>query len=128
LAKVGLTTDESLRNVLKLSGGQQQRVAIARALSRDVDLIFADEPTGNLDRQTADEIITDLRELAHNEDKCVIVVTHSQELSAASDAAIHLKQESSRQRIILEISQKKYHMFKVLVTFSGGPIHSDRFY
>ncbi|WP_255285188.1 ABC transporter ATP-binding protein [Bacillus thuringiensis] len=65
LKKVGLTEIEAKRNVLQLSGGQQQRVAIARALSCNVDLLIADEPTGNLDQETSMEIIELFKELAH---------------------------------------------------------------
>ena len=76
LDSVGLDEDESNRRVLKLSGGQQQRVAIARALSYDPDIILADEPTGNLDRETQKEIMDIFRELT-NHGKCVILVSHS---------------------------------------------------
>ncbi|MGW6310776.1 ATP-binding cassette domain-containing protein, partial [Streptomyces niveus] len=79
------------RNVLKLSGGQQQRVAIARALACDVDILFADEPTGNLDEDTAAGIIDIFRRLAHDQNKCVIVVTHSQTLAAGSDRTLTLR-------------------------------------
>ena len=77
LERLGLTKEEAKRNVLKLSGGQQQRVAIARALASDADVILADEPTGNLDEDTAAEITDILKECAHVMNKCVIIVTHS---------------------------------------------------
>lgn len=90
LKKVGLSEDETTRRVLKLSGGQQQRVAIARALSYDPSIILADEPTGNLDGETQDEIIGIFRMLA-DEGKCVIIVTHSPEVAAASDKTYRLE-------------------------------------
>ena len=92
LEKVGLTKDEARRNVKKLSGGQQQRVAIARALASDGDLILADEPTGNLDETKAQEIAFMLVESAHKYNKCVIIVTHSNEIAALADNSIRLKQ------------------------------------
>jgi putative ABC transport system ATP-binding protein len=85
LENLGLTESEAKRNVLKLSGGQQQRVAIARALAGDADIILADEPTGNLDANTSMEIIKIFMVLAHEHKKCVIVVSHSQEVAAQSD-------------------------------------------
>ncbi|PFN20864.1 ABC transporter ATP-binding protein [Bacillus cereus] len=91
LEKVGLTEAQAKRNVLQLSGGQQQRVAIARALSCNVDLLVADEPTGNLDQETSMEIIELFKELAHKENKCIIVVTHSLEVAKQSDKAVYLK-------------------------------------
>ncbi|MFR9169726.1 MAG: ABC transporter ATP-binding protein, partial [Gordonibacter urolithinfaciens] len=75
LEELGLTSEETRRNVLKLSGGQQQRVAIARALATDAPVILADEPTGNLDEDTAAEITGILRSCAHKLEKCVVVVT-----------------------------------------------------
>ncbi|HDX9492809.1 MULTISPECIES: ABC transporter ATP-binding protein [Bacillus cereus group] len=94
LKKVGLTEIEAKRNVLQLSGGQQQRVAIARALSCNVDLLIADEPTGNLDQETFMEIIELFKELAHKENKCIIVVTHSQDVAKQSDKAVYLKKQN----------------------------------
>lgn len=91
LEKLGLTRDETLRNVLKLSGGQQQRVAIARALASDAPIILADEPTGNLDPDTADEITAVLKESAHTFGKCVVVVTHSGELAKQADMVLEIK-------------------------------------
>lgn len=90
LEKVGLSKDEANRRVLKLSGGQQQRVAIARALSYDPEIILADEPTGNLDGETQQEILNILRGLA-NQGKCIILVTHSEEVSKMSDYVYQLK-------------------------------------
>ncbi|WP_199553141.1 ABC transporter ATP-binding protein [Streptomyces sp. N35] len=91
LERVGLDRHHATRNVLRLSGGQQQRVAIARALACDVDILFADEPTGNLDEDTAQGIIGIFRELAHEQNKCVVVVTHSQQLAARADRTLTLR-------------------------------------
>ncbi|MCD7831135.1 MAG: ABC transporter ATP-binding protein [Firmicutes bacterium] len=89
LDDMGLDRDEADRRVLKLSGGQQQRVAIARALSYGPHLILADEPTGNLDGETQNEIMDIFRELADS-GKCVIIVTHSQEVANRSDEIYRL--------------------------------------
>lgn len=89
LASVGLDEDESNRRVLKLSGGQQQRVAIARALSYDPDIILADEPTGNLDTETQNEIMNIFRTLA-DQGKSVILVSHSPEVAAMCDERYEL--------------------------------------
>ena len=67
----------SLGKVTELSGGQQQRVAIARALITDAKYILADEPTGNLDKENRRKIVELLQQIAHEQDRCVIVVTHS---------------------------------------------------
>lgn len=91
LEKLGIVKEEATRNVLKLSGGQQQRVAIARALASDAPIILADEPTGNLDEETAAEITTILKESAHTYGKCVVVVTHSNELASQADKVFRLK-------------------------------------
>ena len=85
LEKVGLSDEEANRRILKLSGGQQQRVAIARALSYDPDIILADEPTGNLDVDTQEEIMEIFRNLAYDEQKCIILVTHSPVVAAQAD-------------------------------------------
>lgn len=91
LERLGLTKEEAKRNVLKLSGGQQQRVAIARALASDASVILADEPTGNLDEDTAAEITDILKECAHKMNKCVIIVTHSNDLAKQADVILRLK-------------------------------------
>ena len=97
LESVGLDDDEATRRVLKLSGGQQQRVAIARALSYDPDIILADEPTGNLDRDTQKEIMEIFRELA-DQGKCVILVSHSPDVAEMCDERYELTKISGRNR------------------------------
>lgn len=97
LNSVGLDENEANRRVLKLSGGQQQRVAIARALSYDPDIILADEPTGNLDSDTQNDIMEIFRDLTEK-GKCVILVSHSPEVAAMCDECYELKRISSKQR------------------------------
>ncbi len=91
---IGITKGKADRLVTQLSGGEQQRVAIARALSTNVDLILADEPTGNLDETIEMEIINIFKSLAHQHNKCVIVVTHSNEIAKHADKILYLKQGS----------------------------------
>ena len=91
LFELGLDKSQINRNVMKLSGGQQQRVAIARALVSDSPIILADEPTGNLDADTAREIIEILKKLAKERNKCVIVVTHSKEVANSADIILELR-------------------------------------
>ena len=74
----------------ELSGGEQQRVAIARALTNDPDIIFADEPTGNLDSKTGDTIIDLLLNLARDRKKTLLVVTHDSRLSARGDRELRI--------------------------------------
>ncbi|MBQ3546193.1 MAG: ABC transporter ATP-binding protein [Lachnospiraceae bacterium] len=90
LESVGLNEDEANRRVLKLSGGQQQRVAIARALSYDPEIILADEPTGNLDGDTQNEIMAIFKDLAAS-GKCVILVSHSPQVAKMCDECYELK-------------------------------------
>ena len=97
LGSVGLDEDEANRRVLKLSGGQQQRVAIARALSYDPDIILADEPTGNLDRDTQKEIMEIFRKLAE-QGKCVILVSHSPEVANMCDERYELTRIQGKTR------------------------------
>jgi len=91
LEKVNIPCEDWKRNVMQLSGGQQQRVAIARALASNAKVLLADEPTGNLDENTAGEIIELLKRTAHTLGKCVIVVTHSKYLAAQADEIIMIK-------------------------------------
>lgn len=91
LSRMKITKEEANRNVNKLSGGQQQRIAIARALAGDAPVILADEPTGNLDSDTSADITAIFKELAHEYNKCVIVVSHSQELASNADVVITFK-------------------------------------
>ena len=98
LERLGLEQDEITRNVLKLSGGQQQRVAIARALASDAPVILAEEPTGNLDADTAEEITAILKESAHAFGKCVVVVTHSGEVAKQADVVLEIKRGHLKER------------------------------
>ena len=90
LTQLGLSEKEARRSVMALSGGQQQRVAIGRALVSGAPIILADEPTGNLDEDTAREVIEILQRAAHEQDKCVIVVTHSRQLARSADVTLRL--------------------------------------
>ena len=94
LSRMGLDKTMHERNIMHLSGGQQQRVAIGRALVSKAPIILADEPTGNLDEETTDDIIEILKEAAHKENKCVIVVTHSDQLAKSADVVYQLKEKT----------------------------------
>ena len=88
---IGITSDRASRTVNKLSGGEQQRVAIARALATNVDVILADEPTGNLDDEMEVEIVQIFKRLAHEHNKCVVVVTHSHLIAQEADEVFRLR-------------------------------------
>jgi len=88
LSKVGIDRETANRKILRLSGGEQQRVGIARALSHDPDVIIVDEPTGNLDEHTEADVLEIFTKLAHDENKCVIIVTHSENVTAIADEII----------------------------------------
>ena len=85
LEKVGISREKAHRKILKLSGGEQQRIAIARALAHDPMLIVADEPTGSLDQDTEATVLEIFQSLAHDDGKCVIIVTHSEDVTAIAD-------------------------------------------
>lgn len=89
--QVGLDSSLAKRRVLKLSGGEQQRIAIARSLSYNPKIIIADEPTGNLDKETEAEILKIFNDLAHKDNKCVIIVTHSPNVCDKVDEVFELK-------------------------------------
>ena len=89
LAMVGLS-HKTKAFPIELSGGEQQRVAIARALTNDPDIIFADEPTGNLDSKTGDAIVDLLLGLARDRKKTLLVVTHDNRLAARGDRELHI--------------------------------------
>jgi len=85
LSRVGITGDKLKRYPSHLSGGEQQRVAIARSLASGANVILADEPTGNLDVANAENIMEILKNLAHKDGYCVIVVTHDIEVANKAD-------------------------------------------
>ena len=85
LAAVGIRPDQFKRFPSQLSGGEQQRIAIARALAAGNRIILADEPTGNLDITNGEQVVQILLDLAHREERCVIVVTHDLEIASQMD-------------------------------------------
>ncbi len=90
LGRFGL--DHRLRHrPARLSGGEQQRVAIARAIANEPSVLLADEPTGNLDTHTADEVLNELLDLVHDGGLAALVATHNNELAARADRVIHLQ-------------------------------------
>ena len=91
LEKIGIEHGKADRKILKLSGGEQQRVAIARAIANGSPILIADEPTGNLDSDNEQAIMDIFKKLAHEENKCVIVVTHSKKVSSEADVVLKLK-------------------------------------
>lgn len=90
LEKVGIDRNTADRKILKMSGGEQQRTGIARALSHNPDILIADEPTGNLDEGTEDEIMQIFQDLVKNEKRCVIIVTHSHKVASYADEVLGL--------------------------------------
>ena len=90
MKSVGLSEEHAKRKILKLSGGEQQRIAIARSLAYNPKIIIADEPTGNLDKDTESEILKIFKHLAKDENKCVIIVTHSQNVCDEVDTVYEL--------------------------------------
>ena len=90
LEKVGLSEEMMDRFPTMLSGGEQQRVAIARAFGMDTHVLLADEPTGNLDDANGEQVMDILIRLAHETDRCVVVVTHDQELASRADTVVYM--------------------------------------
>lgn len=96
MKSVGLSETYAQRKVLKLSGGEQQRVAIARSLSYNPKIILADEPTGNLDKDTENDILKIFKELAKKDNKCIIIVTHSENVCNQVDEVFELKKKETK--------------------------------
>lgn len=90
LLSIGLKEDQFDRLPNMLSGGEQQRVAIARALASGSRIILADEPTGNLDSENGKNIVEILKRLAHEENCCVVIVTHDSAIAAEADVTLKL--------------------------------------
>lgn len=100
LESVGIDGSKATRRINRLSGGEQQRVAIARAISTNVEVVLADEPTGNLDAKTSETIIEIFKELAHKQNKCVIMVTHSEMIANQSDVILKLNTDNQNFEIV----------------------------
>lgn len=91
LIQVGLKEAQFHRLPNMLSGGEQQRVAIARALAAGSQIVLADEPTGNLDSENSKNIVGILQQLAHEEGRCVIIVTHDPAVADAADVVLKMR-------------------------------------
>lgn len=100
LEKVGLGESYWKRLPAMLSGGEQQRVAIARTLAVHAQIILADEPTGNLDTESSAQIIQLLSRLAHEENCCVVVVTHDPEVAKAVDVVFRMDSGRLREEAV----------------------------
>jgi putative ABC transport system ATP-binding protein len=92
LEKVGIDHEKATRKVLKLSGGEQQRIGIARAMAHNPDILIADEPTGNLDHDTENEVLDMFTSFARNDGKCVIIVTHSKKVASIADTTLGMRE------------------------------------
>ncbi|MGY5340633.1 ABC transporter ATP-binding protein [Levilactobacillus spicheri] len=97
LKDLGIADDQLTRNVQHLSGGQQQRVAIARTMACDAQLVVADEPTGNLDEDNTRAVIAQFQKIAHEQHKCVIIVTHEPDVAAQCDHQFRLENKQFKQ-------------------------------
>lgn len=91
LLQVGLKEAQFKRMPNMLSGGEQQRVAIARALASGSEIVLADEPTGNLDSENSQNIVEILQSLAHENNRCVIIVTHDPAVAEAADVVLKMR-------------------------------------
>lgn len=91
LKQVEITEEKYRRLPSHLSGGEQQRVAVARAFVTEKELVLADEPTGSLDSENSLRIVELLSNLAHKENRCVIVVTHDNKIAERADQILHME-------------------------------------
>ena len=101
LTLVGLDKSQFKKRSTEFSGGEQQRIAIARAIAADPEVILADEPTGNLDNENSENIVSILIEMAHRYGKCVIIITHATEIAERADVILHMSDG------VLEQNEKK---------------------
>jgi putative ABC transport system ATP-binding protein len=90
IRKVGLPETVLDRFPAMLSGGEQQRVAVARALGMETKILLGDEPTGNLDSKNTENLFGILESLAHDDDYCVVIVTHDEELGKRADVVLRI--------------------------------------
>lgn len=90
LARVGIRKEQFKKRSTQFSGGEQQRIAVARAIAADPEIILADEPTGNLDNENSMNVVDILTALAHQDGKCVIIITHAAEVAEKADKILHM--------------------------------------
>ena len=94
LAELNIDPVKAARRSSSLSGGEQQRAAIARALAVDSPIIIADEPTGNLDREAGEQAVEVFQKLAHEKNKCIIMVTHNLQIAEKTDVQYQINQQT----------------------------------
>lgn len=103
LEQVGINKNKAFRKTSSLSGGEQQRVAVVRAIHTLSPIIVADEPTGNLDYKNSEEIIMLFKQLAHRDNRCIIMVTHNEKLAKQTDIIYRINEISKK--IYKEVSE-----------------------
>lgn len=119
LSRLGISEKET-HKIENLSGGQKQRVAIARALMSDPQILFADEPTGALDRTTSVEIMALLREVAQN--RLVVIITHDPQICAFADEVVYIRDQS-----IIAEQPTKPDSAPISILIRNSPIKTSSF-
>lgn len=111
LKQVGLGK-HLLHKPTQMSGGQQQRVGIARAFVGTPDIVFADEPTGNLDSKTSDEVMNLILGMVHDNEQTLVLVTHDPKIATYADKVVYILDGNIERIEVKEEDIRKYEQFK----------------